>query len=224
MRKDIDNVEIKEPPLEELKKKHSCFQRSCANGCGCVIILIVTFLIILKFAAAPRPKELKNVPEHFPQSIPIYDEDSIERITFLSGAKKSRAFEIAAYLPKIILIPIYLGMDDYAPEEIRATFQEINGEKGWKKFLRLLQEPITKQKDTIEIEWNNLSAEPSFVQKFYTTELGRGMFNLETTTETETTIQLIFDKDGINGALYINDNKQKSGTDYAVLTINMPSK
>lgn len=222
MRRDIDNVEIKEPPLQEFKKKRSCLKRSCAGSCGCAVLAVIVLLILLKFVAVPRPKELSDVPPHFPPSVPVYDEEAIETITLVSGRQKNRALEIAAYVPKIVLVPLYLGFENYLPEETRSAFAKARDKHGWQKFISLLREPITDQRDTVTIEWENLSAEPSFVQEFYDTELKKSGFDVQISAITESTRQMIITKDSITGVLIVEDNANKSGTDTLTLTLSFP--
>ena len=60
MRRKIDDIEIKEPPLEELSKKHSCFKRTCVSCCSFFIVIIIGSLIVLKFTVGPKTKDLKQ--------------------------------------------------------------------------------------------------------------------------------------------------------------------
>lgn len=222
MRKNIDNIEIKEPPLEEFKKKRSCLKRSCSTGCGCLIIVIIIFILLLKFVAVPRPKELKALPENFPQIIPIYDIENVEYITFLSGKQRNRILELAGYIPKVVLVPIFIYAEDYAPTEIKQTLGELRDKSDWQKFTHLMGMPITDRKDTFEIEWIDLPADPEFIQEFYLSEFKKGSFEIDITTESKTLHQIIFSKNSIEGVLYIKDDPAQKGTDITNLTISLP--
>ena len=227
MRKDINNIEIKEPPIEELKKKRSCLKRSCTTGCGCVIILVIIFLLLLKFVATPRPKELKNLPETFPQDVIVYDEENVEYITFASGKQKNRLLEVAAYIPKAVLMPIFINAESYAPQDVQDLLKSVDGESGWNKFTYLMKQPLTSPRDKFEMKWLELSAEPEFIKEFYETELYKKDFELDISTETENIKQITFSKEtaqNIQVVLYINDNPNKKGTDVVILTITLSEK
>ena len=88
VRRNLDDIEIVEPPLGELTKTHS-HKRACFTGCGCIVFLIITIIIGLKIYIGPGPQTLQKVPTNFPTDIPIYDRNNIEEITFISGQYKN---------------------------------------------------------------------------------------------------------------------------------------
>lgn len=223
MREEINNIEIKEPPIQKLNKERSCLKKSCTTGCGCIVLIVIISLLILKFIAVPRPKELKSIPSYFPEIIPLYDEQDIEKITYTSGKQKNKILELTAYLPKIILVPIYLSINEYLPPEIKSDLEDMKDKTGWEKFVYLMQRPITDKKDIIEIEWKKLSADPEFIYEYYQTELKKQKFDTDIISQTKSTKQMSFIKYDIHGVLYINDDPDKKGTDLTILTISMSS-
>lgn len=228
MRRKIEPIEIKEPPIQELKKrKKSCTKRGCATGCGCFVFLIFASLLLLKFITGPRVKELKEIPKNFPPEINLYDKDEIKTINFISGKQKSRGVEIAAFIPKIILSPIILIFDyDIKKEEVTDNDGDIQIKKktSWKDFIDLMKEPITDQRDQIQIEWNYLTAESIFIQNFFKNNLEQAGYQITTTTNNQTKKQFSFVNKGknIEGVVYIADEPTDKGTDYLSLTINIP--
>jgi len=223
MRKEIDNVEIQEPPIQELKKNRSCLRQSCITSCGCFSVFLVIFFLILHFTSPPRPKELKSIPGNFPDSVPIYDKENLEKITFISGQEKNQKLEWLAYIPKAILIPVYLATQNYLPDEFQSANNRINEKNNWwQNYTSLVQKPITKQKDTFELEWRDLTADPDFVEEYYRTEFGKNNFDVTVTTENKTIRQLTFKLDKIEGVLFIKDQNNKDGTDQTVLTVTVP--
>ena len=210
MRRDIDTVEIKEPPLQELNKKRSCLKRSCLTGCGCILIFLIACLIILKIASSPTTKELKTLPPTISNTVPIYDEKNIDSILFTSGADRGKAIELAAYVPKLVLMPFIVVLEQRyrAPDAI----------------LSLIQEPVADHRDLYSITWKNLDAGPKFVQDFYRGELTKRGYTLETSTETSEIKQFTFkNTKDIEGAIYIKDIPDKNGTDTVVLSLQMPT-
>ena len=228
MRRKIEPIEIKEPPIQELKKKRkSCTKRTCVTGCGCLIFLIFAALLLLKFITGPRVKELKEIPENFPPEINLYDKDEIKTITFISGKQKSRGVEIAAFIPKIILSPIILIFDDdIKKEEITNNDGNIQIKKktSWKDFIDLMKEPITDQRDQIQIEWNYLTAEPVFIQEYFKNSFEQIGYEIKNITNNQTKKQFTFvhKEKNIEGVLYITDEPTDKGTDYLSITINIP--
>jgi hypothetical protein len=228
MRKPIDNVEIQEPPLKELKKQKSCLRHTCLGGCGCIVIFVIIFLVLLKFAATPREKELKYVPDNFPKTIPVYDVDNIDKITFTSGKDRGRLIETAAFIPKVILSPIILTLDKYNVIPIEHNNTEQTEGINWQNFINLIKEPVGDYRDTTKIEWHNLSAKPDFITEYHQSELTKTKFEItnlkKLNLEKLQTLQFNFSlKDkNIEGVLYIKDDPKKTGTDYFTITINNP--
>jgi len=228
MRRDIiDNVKIVEPPLQELGKKHSGFKRACLTGCGCIFIFIIASIAGLRLAVGPGPQTLKSVPNNFPADIPVYDKDAIEKITFISGKYKNRGLEIAAFFPKLILSPFLLAMNRDTTVETPAATTTTMIEKqatALRKLWKLVVTPIGDHRDTIQIEWKNLDAEPSFVISYYKKELRKKNYKIEVQSEGAGIRQFSFSReDGLSGSLYTQgDEENRPGTDYAILTINLP--
>lgn len=216
MRRDvISNVQVVEPPLEELTKKKSGFKRGCLTGCGCVIIFIIGLIIFLRVATGPGPQTLKTVPASWPADIPVYDKDNIELITFVSGKYKNRSLEIAAFFPKIILSPLLLSTEGNATTTDRSL----------SNFWKIITTPVGDHRDTVQVEWRNLDAEPSFVISYYKKELIKKKFNIDVESEGQGVKQFSFSRaDGVSGSLYTQgDEANRPGTDYAILTVNLPA-
>ena len=220
MRRNIDNVEIKEPPIQELNKNRSCLKRSCFTGCIGLLIIIVLFWVVLRYAATPRAKQLKEVPEIVPESIHIYDEDSIAKISLVSSKQQNKAIELVAVIPKLLIAPFYLSAEEYLPDDIRSAFDGVEEKSGWEKFKHLVRNPLFEQGDIVTIEWEELAAEPSFVMSFYEKELEKEDYSVRAPkTELYDLEELTFSKDNIKGTLSITDNPDERGTDAATLTI-----
>ncbi|KKQ40276.1 MAG: hypothetical protein US58_C0022G0025 [Candidatus Magasanikbacteria bacterium GW2011_GWA2_37_8] len=223
MRRNIDNIEIVEPPLEELTRKHS-YKRTCFTGCGCIVFFIIAGIVALRFYVGPGPTTLKTIPSQFPADIIVYDPDNIQSITFISGKYKNRGIEIAALFPKIILSPLLLTMNKDTGETANST---INKESSLVKNLwKVISAPVGDHRDTIQIEWQNIDAEPSFVVGYYKKELAKKNFTIDVESEGQAVRQFSFSRvDGISGSFYAEgDETIAPGTPYAILTVNLPDK
>ncbi len=226
MRRNIDKIEIKEPPIQELTQKRSCLKRTCFTGCGCIIVFLGAAILLLKFTTGPKIKEIKDLPENFPTNIPIYDGDNIQKITFTSGKEKGRGIEIAAFIPKLILSPIMLNMSEKS-DDSKITKEggdvKIKEESYWQDFINLMKEPVVDHRDNIMIEWTDMPAEPWFVQSYYETELKKFDYITEQNNKEDNSIrELSFELDKIDGILYVEDDPNEGGTDYVSLTIKIP--
>ncbi len=229
MRKNvIDNVEVVEPPIEELSKRRSSFKRTCLTGCGCILIFFIGAVVALKIAVGPGPKTIKSVPENFPGDIPIYDKDNIEQITFISGKYKNRGMEIAAFFPKIILSPLLIALNkdetSLPPANTTSTMIARQAES-LKKIWKLIATPVGDHRDTVQIEWRNMDAEPSFVVSYYRNELRKKNYKIDAQSEGADIRQFSFSGGDISGSLFVkSDEEDHPGTDYAALTVNLPDK
>lgn len=216
----IDNVEIVEPPLEELTKKRTGIKHACIFGCFFLVLIVVGLIVFVRIFAGPGPKTLSHIPDNFPKDIPIYDPDSLEKISYISGKYKSRSIEMAAVVPKIILSPMLITLNQDT-SDAPATTEKQNFKNIWK----IITTPVGDHRDTIQIEWKNLGAEPSFVISYYKTELRKKGFNIDVEskdTPNEAQQFSFSHPNGITGSLYAKGNSYSTpGSEYAILTVNL---
>ncbi len=220
MRRDIiKDVEIKEPPLEELTRKYSTFssiKRSCIGGCGCLVFIVIIIIIILKFAIGIGPQTITKMPTNFPYGIPVYDENKIEKITFISGTYKNRVIELSALFPKIILSPIISVLDPQdSGLENKSTLKDV-----WK----LINSPVSDQRDVIKIKWNNLNTDPEFLYSYYKNELQKNGFEITAESKSKQENQFSFKKDQTTGSLYVKSFNTQTKTETANLIVNYYAK
>jgi hypothetical protein len=229
MPQNTEPIEIKQPPLEELKKSHSCARRSCTTGFGCIFIFLVVSLILFRFVFIPKIKELKRVPENFPKNITIYDADSVYRITQISGKEQNKTLETLAYLPKLILSPLIVIADQYHQQEInenldgRDKINNLRSRKSisWDDFAKIVNKPVTGRGDLVQVEWLNLPASSYFISKYYQNEFTKSNYNIWDIVNEKNISKFKFGQANINGTLYIQDDANKPGTDYVALTVNI---
>lgn len=217
MRQEIDKIEIKEPPIEELNKKRSCLKRTCVTGCGCLTIIFIISLIALKLSLGPRSKELRDLPPEFTKHVPLYDEENIEKIVYISGKERGRVIETAAYLPKVIIAPAVIHSD-----KVR-NFLGINFSTSttndWDKFFEFVGRPIVDHRDQIQIEWTLMPASKEFIQEYYETEFEKESFYIELESFNDETKQIVFSKDDIKGVLSILDKPGTPETDLVTMNV-----
>ncbi len=221
MRRNINNVEIVEPPIGELTKKYSAFsaiKRACLTGCGCLVFVIIAVIIIIRLVMGSGPTTLKSVPENFPSDIPVYDPDRIEQITFISGKYKNRGIEIAALFPKIILSPLLVTLDKGSQNNITA-----DKNTSIKNLWNTISAPVSDHRDTVQIEWRKLDAEPPYVITYYKTELQKESYKIDVESEGDNVQQFSFSKGEVSGSMYVQ-GPPGQGSDYAVLTVNLINK
>lgn len=223
MRRNIDKIEIQEPPMQEFKKQRSCLKRACFTSCGCLVFFLIGALLILKFTSGPRVKELKSTPPNFPADITIYDKDDISKITVISGEERGRALETIAYVPKLILSPIFLVLEKKFPVRKENPEGRIEQKTTWESFVSLMKEPVADHRDKAQIEWTELPAESRFVYNYYKDELEKAGFAINEASDKDNVRQFAFSLDDTEGVLYITDDAQKPGTDFVSLTVNIGS-
>lgn len=213
----IDDVEIIEPPIGELTKQKSSLKRTALSGCGCVVFLIILALVGLRLYVGAGPTTISALPPEFPSGIPIYEKDSIKHMTFISGTYKNRSIEIAAFFPKIILSPLLLQLRHENSDNPAFPIMS-------KSFWSLITTPVGDSRDTVQIEWTNMDADPGFVISYYRKELEKSGYQLEDTLKENHTRQFNFFNDkGVGGTMYVrSDDTDHPGTDYAALTVNIP--
>ncbi len=220
-----DDIEIQDPPLEALRKQHSCVRRTCLSCLSFLLVLLGISLLILKFTLGPQTKSLKNVPSTITQIIPIYDFDNIDTIMLTEGKERSKGVEFAAFIPKLVIAPIILILDrdnnfvrQYRPDiESEIKVQPT----GWKKFMVFMKTPVGDHRDQIRIDWHGLPTDAAFIREYYDTELKKRNFLIDSHSETNEIRQFTFSKESIQGSVYINDNPTTPETDAVSLTVNL---
>ncbi len=217
MRRDIiKDVEIKEPPLEELTRRYSTFssiKRSCIGGCGCLVVLLIAFIVIIKVFLGVGPQNVSKVPNDFPTDIPIYDAENISEITFISGQYKNRAIEIAAIIPKVILSPLISALDK---DMVSSSDEKTSMKNIWK----IVNEPVGDKRNVVKVKWINMPAEYDFVYNHYKNELTKSDYIITATSVGENEKQFSFAKDSISGSFYVKINKEMTSTELANLIVN----
>ena len=211
----IDNVKIIEPPIEEITKKRSGFKKTCFTGCGCLVFFLILVIVGIRVSMGPGPKTIKELPENFPKEIPVYDQDNVEKIIFISGKYKNRGIEIAAFFPKIILSPLLLTLDNQDTS---------TGKQGYLKDVwKVVSTPVGDSRDTVRIEWGHIDASPNFIINYYKTELKKINFTIEVESEGGGIKQFSFKRDdGISGSFYTeNKDEETTGTNIVILTLNL---
>jgi len=216
--KDIDRIEIKEPPLQELNKKRSCLFRTCFTGCGCIIFFGILMIILIWYATTPRVQKLPIVPEELAEVLPVYDKSNITLIRFTAGEDRGRAIERAAFIPKLLLSPLLALMDRQTTSTISTGGQIID----WTMIRRAIDAPVSDHRDLYQIEWHDLPASADFVESYYQTELKKRGFDVDSPLESDNSKQLLFRKYDTSGALLIQTGDDNAGTSYVLLTMMIP--
>ncbi len=206
-----DNIIVQEPAISELKKHKSCVGRSCLQGCGCFVFLFILILIFLKINLSPQTKQLKDLPKKFTENFTLYDEDNIEKITYTAGKTKHRLVEYSAYVPKLIISPIAIYLDNKNNKQI----------DWWLEFKKFMFKPITDKRDTVKIEWHLIPSDVGFLLDYYQKELKKHNFKILAQSSNENTYQFSFQKNEIDGNLVIYDSLSTPEVDYLTLTINI---
>lgn len=226
MRQEIDKIEIKEPPLEELNKRGSCLRHACFTSFIFFIFIFVISLIVIKFTAGPRSKELKDLPEVFLREIPLYDNDSLHSIIFTPGQEKGKRAEKIAYIPKLVLAPFVIYFDKdlkLIPVSDLSSEEDLLKLTNFEKFKRFMTRPIMDHKDTYLLEWTNLPAKQDFIFEHYKNELVQKGFIIHNEYQKDSICKFNFEKEeaNISGSFFSNDMKDTNFTDSVSLQIDL---
>lgn len=221
-------VEIQEPAIKTIGKNRSCLKRSCFGGCGCLFIVCIIFLGFIRLVAVPNTKELKTLPETFPSDlIPMYDKENINSITYLSAQEKGRSLERLAYIPKILIAPLYLAAEQYLPPNYQ-ILSDTRNLTPTDRFKNIVARPIFANDSTFTIHWTHLTARPSFILEYYTDELTKNGFNvIQNKNSPQHTQEITFthNSEPISGILQIVDPSPiDRGTDEVILELHITSK
>lgn len=218
-----DHITIEEPPLQKLTKKRSCFKKTCFNACSCLVLVLIGSLVFLKFSAAPKEKNVHELPEIIKQTVPLYDEAQIAKISLNPGQEHQKRTELLTFFPKLIVSPFVVHFPhrfgDKGNYTTTSTKKEI--------FYGFMREHIGETRDVYTLEWKNLSAEPEFIANYYTTEMKKKNFMLKYDEQSGFTRQLLYE-DGptLINIVILEKNKNKDtrknfGTEHITMTVSL---
>jgi hypothetical protein len=93
----------------------------------------------------------------------------------------------------------------------------------FQRMWQLLTTRVSDGHDTVQIEWRNMDAEPTFVISYYKNELIKKGYTIDEETVGRLSKQITFTgPDGTTGSLQADgDEENHPGTDYALLTVNL---
>lgn len=222
MADNLDKVEIKEPPIQELHKKRSCLWRSCVTGGGCILLFFIGAAVIIKFATTPSVKELKAAPDHLAGAVPLYDPDNASAIRFTAGADRQKSLARAAALPRLILLPILNTLGERLDEEGATSSSAADPSFNWQLVKNLLQPVTADERDVVQIEWRDLPAAPEFIQDWYAAEFKKKQFTVDA-SGADSQRQLTFRKKNIDGSISFKDDPDTPGTDEVLMTVYIPA-
>jgi len=224
MRREDNEVQVKDPAVKELENKRSCVKRGCSKGCLFVILLVVGVLAISKFVTSPQLKEVKGVPSYFPQGVPVYEKDSIKKIAVSDQNKNTLFAKLSDVIPKFFLVTYSLSFEKIDVEKYFKIEKKVQNKDTIDKFFYLMNKPAKKKERKVVIEWKNLSAEPDFIYDFYSTELSKNDFEVNTSVNKKTKKQIGFSRGQIVGSLFIKDEPEIPGTTSLSLDIVIPPR
>ena len=212
MPREVDEIQIQGPPIDEIRKRSSCLKRSCGTLLGIIIVLLMVFSLLIHLVVSPNTKKLSTIPTDFPAGIPLYDNENIDAITYISGKERGQAIELLAFVPKAILSPLILAIES-ADEATGADTETL-----WESFIRILGTPLADHRKVVTVTWSELQAAPSFIQSYYRSALLQAGY--EETSEKQAQHVRFVDKHGTTVNVAVNDNgNPQDGTDYAILKI-----
>lgn len=209
----FDDIEIVEPPLQELSKKPSFIKSGCLGGCGCFVLLIIITIAGWRLFLGPGPSTDARIPTNFPTSIPLYDREAVEQVTIISGKYKQRREKLATTIPQILMNPFESSTSTSSTAELLNSL--------WQNFVS----PPTAQ-DEITIEWQSRGIETKFITNYYQQELTQNGYTIvvdKTNTGMEK-INFKNDNEGISGVMIAESLSSESGLGtYVTMTIFITS-
>ncbi len=222
-----EDIIIQEPPIEELTRQYSCLRKSCLSCLSFLLVLVGVSLVLLKVVLGNQTQELSKVPPELSRAVPIYDPDSIEKITHTSGGERNRGIAAAAFLPKLIAAPI-LASFDKNNEAIKRAYEDVGVPKlddlTWKQKANLvLKAPIGDLRDETVIRWHEVVADQKFLAEYYRTELTKRGFTITSESQTDRVVQFTFSKDELSGSLFIENDPSTPDTDAMRMTVQFKS-
>jgi hypothetical protein len=228
MPREINEVEIQEPPIKELtrarrRRKRRLLRRfGCSPGCLIFILIFIGIMAALFFLTT-GPKTVKEVPEDFPNTIPLYKPQSVQKIIYLSSKRKNRGLEVAAFFPKLILYPISRGLDYQSRKKLNAVAPHIDLKTQIvtaKNFMEFIKTPIGPQSNTSALVWKQLTAKSTFLLDFYRGELERVGYAIDSVHSSPEVSFFTFKSSSAHGWVSVKPSQvEEYGTEEMILIV-----
>lgn len=218
----VDTVEIQEPPIESINKKHSCVRRSCVTGCGCLLFLVLGAAALVIWSSKPNIETYQRPPEIIPADLPLYDSDNINTIVYTAGRKPQPLLDGAVIGAKIIMSPALYAWQKFAPESLlpaerrNPDIADVPWQDAFYDIITSRPAPIT---DQVVIEWQGLPATVSFITDYYTKELKKKRFTITESVGNDTNRTILFSRYPVQGRIEITNNADTPGTDAVRMTL-----
>lgn len=216
---DNDSVEIQEPAMREIRRTSSCFKRTCFSSCGCITVIAIVVIFGLWLFTPPQPKQINALPDSFPKDIQMYKQESVVLIEYIDSDRKKRGPETAALIPKIVLAPVFLALEETEETTSTAPGKEA-GVSAWHAFRDIVTSHISVYKHTVSLIWKNLSADPDFIDEWYQNELRKQDYKVGRQFASTTVRIIDFNKGDIHGIVTIEDESMEQGTDRVKMTVD----
>lgn len=218
MHRQDDIIEIQGPPIDEIQKRSSCLKQGCLSVLLFISITLLFLVLLVIFFVKPNSENLNKLPEKFPDSIPMYDEKNIERITYISGEERKQAIKLLAFVPKAILSPLIIALEN-ADMATGADTENL-----WESFIRILGTPLSDHRDIVTITWSELRANTQFLYSFYKINLIDKGFREESELKLNKDRLRFVDDNDTTVILEIHDDEnQQNGTNYVILKVYFPN-
>jgi hypothetical protein len=125
--------------------------------------------------------------------------------------------EIASFLPKIILSPLILQTSYSDTSSTSTTNSRFSY---FKRVWNLIFTPVGDKRNTIQITWSHLDAEPNFILNYYKKELHKAGFYINENRQNPK--QFSFIKNNVDGTISVQEKtNQEPGTGLVVLIVNL---
>lgn len=197
-----DDIEIQGPAMKEIRRTRSCVRRTCFSGCGCFFVLAIIIVAGFWIFAPPLPKEVNVIPSDFPTDLPVYKIKSATKIEYISAKRQQRGPETAAFIPKILLAPVFLALEE--PDETATTTPGKDaGKSAWHAFRGIVKEPLREYRNKATLQWLGLTAEPQFIDDWYQAQMLDAGLRVQREFLDTTKRKITFDNENLNGTVLI---------------------
>ena len=210
--------DVQEPILSE---KRSCLRGGCFSSCGCLVMLGVLMLLILRVAWGPRTISLSHVPDHFPEAISVFEPDSIRSIKITRAVNANRTLATATALPRLIYNPIekVISLHKSSSPTLIDQFVVAGGE-----IREIFLTPGNEDSsDRIILSWGPLPEDIEDVRDFYVRSFEDSGVRLSTRFDNANNFEAEFKRGDISGTLLIeNYDLRRKGVESMKLTVTVP--
>lgn len=212
-----DHTEVQEPVLSE---KNSCLKGGCFSSCGCLLMVGILLLLILRITWGPRTLNLSQLPTTFPAQELVYESSALQRIKLTRAADANRLLSTTTALPRLVYVPTYHAITARLSD---ASWWQTASAFAKQVRMIFLTPGSADSQDVYALTWGHLDSDIAAIRQFYVDAFSGAGFFTNVKFDNTNTLEIAFSRSDMSGTLLVeNYDLRDRGIERMTLEVHVP--